>query len=256
MLIGVGGTALTSTVRGVSVFTPKSVSGLFLWLKADAGVTADGSNNVSAWTDQSTAGNNFAQATALNKPILTANAQNGLPAVVFDGTNDYMTAGSISIGPWSMLAVVSKNWATATYSGIWSHGFLGTSGRGFSTTGGAANAWFTKEFVGIGNGFNNGQTPQIAGPYGALTDGTYHLVSAGVGATSFLRLNKASIIRLSANAVATTATATLAIGTQSATFVNNFWNGGIAELCLYNLRLADDDVVKLENYLAAKWATP
>lgn len=256
MLIGVGGTALTSTVRGVSAFTPTSVSGLFLWLKADAGVTADGSNKVSAWTDQSSAGNNFSQSTAANKPTLTASAQNGLPAVVFDGTADYMTAGSISIGPWSMLAVVSKNWTTATYSGIWSHGFLGTSGRGFSTTGGAANAWLTKEFFGIGNGFNNGQTPQLAGPYGALTDNTYHLVSAGVGASCFLRLNRASIIRLSTNSVATTATATLAIGTQSATFVNNFWPGGIAELCLYNSRLADSDVIKLENYLKAKWATP
>ena len=37
-------------------FDPSQLSGLKLWLKADTGVTVDGSGNVSSWADQS--GNN------------------------------------------------------------------------------------------------------------------------------------------------------------------------------------------------------
>ena len=62
-------------------------SGLLYWLKADEGVTADGSNKVSAWADQSSEGNDFAQATAGIQPELVAGAMggNGLPALRFDG---------------------------------------------------------------------------------------------------------------------------------------------------------------------------
>jgi len=69
-------------------FSPTDISGLKLWLKADAGVTMDGANNVTSWADQS--GNNISfngSAYILNNEI------NSKPAIYFDGddSQNYLT---------------------------------------------------------------------------------------------------------------------------------------------------------------------
>ncbi|MCI0538584.1 MAG: Ig-like domain-containing protein [Verrucomicrobiales bacterium] len=65
-------------------------AGLGLWLKADAGVTLNGSS-VSAWADQSGLGRNAEQANAANQPTLVSDDANGKPALRFDGADDFLT---------------------------------------------------------------------------------------------------------------------------------------------------------------------
>lgn len=76
-------------------FSPKKISGLKLWLKADAGVTLDGSN-VIAWADQSGNGNN---ATATDTPTLTT--IDGKTFIDFAGGyfsgNQFLTYPSVTI---------------------------------------------------------------------------------------------------------------------------------------------------------------
>lgn len=74
-------------------FLPSSLGGLALWLKADAGVTLDGSN-VIAWADQSGNGKN---ATAIEAPTYATNSINGKPALVF-AQNAYLTTSNIFNG--------------------------------------------------------------------------------------------------------------------------------------------------------------
>lgn len=64
--------------------------GLALWVRADAGATLNGSA-VTQWTDQS--GNNrlAVQSSTASQPMLISNAVNGLPAVRFDGIDDFLT---------------------------------------------------------------------------------------------------------------------------------------------------------------------
>ena len=83
-------------------FLPSSLGGLSLWLKADAGVTLDGSN-VTAWADQSGNGKN---ATAIEYPTYSASAINSKPALVF-ANNAYLTTSNIFNGsnPRTMFAV-------------------------------------------------------------------------------------------------------------------------------------------------------
>jgi len=52
-------------------FTPKSLPGLLLWLRADLGITLAGSK-VSAWADQSGNGYDFAQGTDARRPVFNA----------------------------------------------------------------------------------------------------------------------------------------------------------------------------------------
>lgn len=96
-------------------FSPDDVSGLILWLDASEGITKDGSSQVSAWADQSSAGNNLSAAGS--KPIWTASELNGLPAVVFSGSTSLSKAtwagGSIA-QPFYVFAVMTFGQNTAS----------------------------------------------------------------------------------------------------------------------------------------------
>jgi hypothetical protein len=80
-------------VGGGAPFSPANVSGLSLWLKADAGVTLSGSD-VTAWADQSGNGKNAVGADTL--PTLQSNAINGLPAIRFNNTGTDVSRFAIS----------------------------------------------------------------------------------------------------------------------------------------------------------------
>lgn len=73
-----------------------SISGLRVHLRADLGITKDGSDLVSAWADQSGNGLDFTQATGANQPLWLATSGTGQPTVRFDGSNDNINTGTIS----------------------------------------------------------------------------------------------------------------------------------------------------------------
>ena len=92
-------------------FTPNDVDNLIVWLKADAGITKDGSDLVSQWDDQTTGGSNdVAQSTAGDKPEWIDDVQNGLPIVSFD--DDFLQKATWSGGAISQpitIFLVLKN---------------------------------------------------------------------------------------------------------------------------------------------------
>ena len=75
-------------VGGGAQFSPGNLSGLSLWLKADAGVTLSGSN-VTAWADQSGNGNN-ASANSGEEPTFASSFSNSKPAIEFSGISQVM----------------------------------------------------------------------------------------------------------------------------------------------------------------------
>lgn len=90
---------------------------MLLWLKADAGVTKDPSNNVSAWQDQSTYGYTVGQSTPANQPQWAATTA-GLtsPAILWDGNARYMLV-SPTTGPVNQqtMFIVYKDVSTEAY---------------------------------------------------------------------------------------------------------------------------------------------
>jgi prepilin-type N-terminal cleavage/methylation domain-containing protein len=89
-----------------SCLDPSNYSGLQLWLKADAGITLNGSN-VSNWADQSGNGNDASQATPGRQPLYENSGIGGRPSIVFDGSDDYMQNLSVSLpsGPVTFFVV-------------------------------------------------------------------------------------------------------------------------------------------------------
>lgn len=91
-----------------ATFTPASLSGLQWWITAKTGITGD---PASQWNDQSSNANHATQGTGANQPDYQADfASTGLPALVFDGSNDLMTIGSnISLtGTFTMFFVYTS----------------------------------------------------------------------------------------------------------------------------------------------------
>ena len=68
--------------------SPRSVAGLAVWARGDAGLEVDSVGRVLAWRDQSGKGNDLVGTTPATGPLVDPEAANGLPAVRFDGADD------------------------------------------------------------------------------------------------------------------------------------------------------------------------
>jgi len=83
-------------------FAPDDITGLELWLRADADVYNDAGTakctngqSVQEWHDQTTNSRDVTQTTAGNKPTWNTGGQNGYPYITFDGTDDYLVQSSV-----------------------------------------------------------------------------------------------------------------------------------------------------------------
>jgi len=86
--------------RASTPFSPADLTGLSLWLKADAGITLSGSD-VTAWADQSGNGNN---GTATDTPTLTT--VSGKTFVDFAG--GYFTGNELIASPYATIMCVAR----------------------------------------------------------------------------------------------------------------------------------------------------
>ena len=79
-----------------SGFTPRSISGLALWLDASQSSTVTIGTGVSEWRDAAGGSIKATQAIGNNQPAYQTAAQNGKNAVYFDGSNDNLQLGDLS----------------------------------------------------------------------------------------------------------------------------------------------------------------
>ena len=105
------------SITAVAMSLP--TDGLSLWLKVDAGVELSGSN-VSQWADQSGSGADAEQSVAASQPTLVENAINGLPAVDFDGTDDFITF-TLPINGLTGMTIFLVSAATQDVEPPWPH---------------------------------------------------------------------------------------------------------------------------------------
>jgi hypothetical protein len=105
---------------------------LGLWIKADVGVTNDGSGNAASWQDQSSNALMFSNpgSTSSANPLIIASAQNGLPGVQNNGSaigkSNFLRAGFsasldfLATQPFSVIAayIPSAGNSGATYDSL------------------------------------------------------------------------------------------------------------------------------------------
>jgi hypothetical protein len=225
-------------------------SGAALWLKADAGVTLNGST-VSAWADQSGNGYNVSQATVASQPLFQTNQFNGQPALFFDGgdwlnntVNSVVTSGT---GRTVFIVARAKCNSTAMYYITFRRSTLLAAYQS-----GASSNFIYSDGVNPGN---NASAP--ANWFDTLKAKPTQLsfYNSGIAPNKLnLRMNQQSIAVTQSGGVGTeTGTTGFSVGRrEDGSF---FANGWIAEIIVYNSELNATDRTTVENYLATKYGT-
>lgn len=88
------------------IWTPNTLRAA-LWLDAADLSTLTIATGVSQWRDKSGNNRHLSQTAPTQQPALTLNAQNGLPALTFDGSNDFMLNASVGAANLDVVQIIS-----------------------------------------------------------------------------------------------------------------------------------------------------
>ena len=254
MLIGIAASSISNPCgSSAKEFSPASISGMRLWLKADAG-TLDASGNpitvdstaIATWQDQSGLNAHATQSTPAVRPILRtgANGQNGKPAVYFSGSTS-LVSGGVSVAGFTVFLAFKSSVAGSLYEQSANIG----SNDGFVLYGTSPYTLQVKK-GGVFNALNTSLNWSV-GASPKLTTHRYN----GTSASHTLRLNKSAVsttVQTAGDPGTTVSNNVIYIASRGASSV--FMTGFIYEMIVYNGSLSDSDVIKIENYLSTKWS--
>ena len=226
-------------------WTPSTpVNGLKLWLKADAGVTKDANNQISAWADQSGNGNNALQSTLGNQPLWVGSAVNGKPVVRFDGANDVITAAGVT-GTMNAFTVI---WITNPAQ-------LSSYNQTLVASGGSSQ--FQSQNLGQGSAqVGIGSTAMTQGngagqiPLDTIVPNTWQRFAFTMngGPAAFY---KNGALVASKNMTLPSAWTGFQLGVNSGDTIN----GDLPEVLVYNRALSDAELQAVDTYLKNKYDT-
>ena len=218
-------------------FSPRSISGLALWLDASDSSTITTGTGVSQWRDKSASGSVWAQGVGNNQPATGTQTLNGRNVLVFDGTNDSLTSTAPYVGamPASMF-IVLRLISKSSFARLWAtndglFGFLQQSTTGLIRWDLNGSTWSTY--------------PSDA--TGVTVIATAILPTSGSGESRFNGVTTSSSV---ARPPASTFTGVNYIGSYGAGNYSNFW---LAEMGWYTRDISTIERAKLEKYLAGKW---
>lgn len=220
------------------------INGLSLWLRADAGVTKDVSNNVSNWADQSNGGNSVSSGYA---PSYVSDSGNGKPAVRFSSSNSCImsSVGRAMNGTSNFTCFALAKYNSAGLPGtseyiLW-NGSTSTSTGGYGwnidTSGRIVASW-------------NSYSGRIAST-SSIANGQYHVISSRLNNGSHqLWLNGTSIGTASKTDCNFTV-GYFSVGNKPTT--SGTLDGDIQEIIVYNRALSDTERANVESYLATRY---
>lgn len=237
-------------------FVPTDIAGCQLWLKADAGITKDGSNYVSQWADQSGNNNHAVQATGSAQPLWVDDELNGMPVIRFDGNSDWLSGTIINnINTSSLSLFIVANGGNVSY------------GQGSAFFG--INVYPSWLFVGRNTvpteqNLTITQTAYV-GVYGLATacnsypnTGFSHLLIEGIKSYNnyFKGYINGSLYDTKTNAanIGTFTNDNYYISKNSEPDYIQFHKGDIVEVIIYTELLTDSERQQVENYINTKYA--
>ena len=252
-----GASTLSKNYYSFSIFSPDTISGLTLWLKADAGIDTSG-NFVKQWNDQSSYANNASQADSLQQPQLIYHVPllNNLPSIKFNGVNQFFNGTQIAnINNSSMSVFIICNGTNYTVGDYWSCMFqIGCYPNEFNICIWAKNQSFEVDNTGGGvDGLYSatGFLPNFGFNYKMLEYTKDFNVSSKIFSNGIL-LNSVS----GGAQVGTFTNGNYGIGVPLGGCYTNYYSGNIAEMIIYNQALSTTDRQAVENYLHNKYAPP
>lgn len=233
----------------VAAFVPSTITGLKLWLKADAGTFTDSAMTIPAtsdadpvggWQDQSGNGKHVVQATSTKRGTLKtgANGQNNRAVVRGDGVDDTLISASLpsALTDNYTLFIASKG----RNNGILSYQFLN----------GAESGWGYA--IQTGTPTRNAIYPASATLVdGAYVQGTFEIATLKrASGTSTLGVNGASQSLTNSTAAPTTPITSASVMSRTSQYADC----DIAEILLYDAALTAAQITQVETYLNTRWA--
>ena len=247
-----------SETRSFSILNLNTLGNLVLWLDADnpASILKNASDDISSWINTVNTGIAFSQPTANAQPrwISAVPSINNKPAIRFDGSNDFLTAGDtldIGTNSRSFFIVVRPN--NNQYA-FYAKAIASSAANRFALF--RDNASFTKLFHD-----NSVKAINIAPP----TNNSFYLFSSIINRTSqTVQLFYNNQLRGTATAITNSSynfnsNYRFLLGAYNNSADNGIifpLNGDIAEFIIYDSALPDSSRNLVEQYLRFKYAPP
>ncbi|HMB96224.1 MAG TPA: hypothetical protein VKK61_09320 [Tepidisphaeraceae bacterium] len=232
---------------------------LAMWLKADAGTTVS-SSALTSWADQSGNGHNATPDTNSAAITLASNEINGLPAVQFNGSSQWMDiAGQVLTSQqFTVFAVATDTGGDgiATFREIFSNWTPGNGAQSIflGTTGNLAQTTRAARFTDDLGGANDPNTPQLG--VGQVPNNTTIVLSGESTASDATAYLDGTALGDRGSALTTRdPTTAYALGSQGTGGIE-LWQGDIAEVIVYNSALSDADRNTVTLYLEQKYGVP
>lgn len=218
---------------------PETIAGLNAWFDGqDASSIVEIGGFVSQWTDKSGKNNHAVQGSGANQPQYVTDH------LVFDGLNDYMTAGDISIinGDCSIFVVARANGGSTRRVWAYSGGPVdGINVLASSYPGKILIPYYERPLVRDINTEISGQTK------------IFRLIKNADGSIASFKVNGGNDLNNASTFVVDANTFTLgAYKTVVGTFFS-YLNGNIYEVLIYNSVLSSEDISTIETYLTDRW---
>jgi hypothetical protein len=244
--------------------TPTSpVAGYKVWLDAsDTGTISQSGGAVSQWTDKSVNAYAFTQATAAYKPTTGANTQNGKNVLTY-ATNDTLL-NTAAASTWKFLHTSPSTIFMAMKQNVAADDafFLSDYAGSSANTGAAIYQENPGNFVHIVTRGVPGSFV-VSNKSGASTIGTAFTYFTIIGDPSNATAANRSDIRLKQGTAIKNNAQTNAVGTNDPaqslrvgdydTAGNEGIDGTVGEILIYESILSSGDILKNQQYLAAKW---
>jgi hypothetical protein len=169
----------------------------------------------------------------------------------YDGGNHFVTYPSYpnNTGALSMIFVASRPWTSSGYKNLAAASWGSGSGIGLLTVQ-AGFDWLDKSVVAEGAGYGTGVAPRAAQQYGAVADGTPHVIGAALSASvARVYFDATHVNSLSKAGAVSTTSSDLYIGFVA----GQQWDGMIYHVLMYNRALNDSEMARVRQYLRALW---
>ena len=246
------GAASEISFSTAGVYVP--TDSLKLWLKADAGVELSGSK-VTLWADQSGNGADAEQGNSANQPVLDDNAINGLPALSFDGVDDFLTF-TLPINGLSGMTIFVVSAATQDIEIVFPHCQYAAIFWNETASWGTAHVTPLQGAVWIRFGTGQTQTIPVVYRYDTPVGEDFTVVAAAMeGITDYLYVNGELVLTNEKPAGQDTIANQRDLGNIGRGYNDNtYFPGMIAEVLVYTKTLSDTERQDVEKYLSDKYS--
>ena len=227
---------------------------LKLWLMADKGVELNGSS-VTLWQDQSGNGADAEQGSAANQPTLDENAINGLPALSFDGVDDFLTF-TLPIDGLSGMTIFVVSAATQDIEIPFPHCQYAAIFWNETASWGTAHVTPLQNAVWIRFGTGQTQTIPVVYRYNTPVGEDFTVVAATMeGITDYLYVNGELVLTNEKPAGQDTIANQRDLGNIGRGYNDDtYFPGMIAEVLVYTKTLSDTERQDAEKYLSDKYS--